>query len=284
MDERPKSEPHPLALERWLLGEASADEARRVEASLDPAARAQLRQRDAALRAYLAEAQPAEAFTARVRQRAAEQTRRDARAAPLGGASKWFAVGGMAAVTATLLFALRPGGRSPLPSGSRGEDHASETVPSAPPATTERSKGLDFDLRVYRQRGSAVERLAAGSEAAPHEVLQLGYVRAGYAHGVLLSLDGRGGVTMHFPREASESTRLPAGSGEQLLPEAYELDDAPGFERFIFVGAARPLPVDDVLSAARALAADPKRAETAPLALTLASGQRSVLVRKSAAR
>jgi len=74
---------------------------------------------------------------------------------------------------------------------------------------------------------------------------------------VLLSIDGRGHVTLHSP-DAGETmaTRL-SGKGEVRLPSAYELDDAPAFERFFLVRAATPFSIATALDAARALAAQP---------------------------
>jgi len=46
-------------------------------------------------------------------------------------------------------------------------------------------------------------------------------------------------------------------AGENRLPSAYELDDAPAFERFFLVQARKPFPVATALEAARALAAQP---------------------------
>jgi hypothetical protein len=145
----------------------------------------------------------------------------------------------------------------------------------------ERAKGVGLELRVFRQQSSGIERLVSGAEVTAHQVLQLGYARGGFRFGVLLSIDGRGEVTLHVPREPGESTALSSRS-EHLLSEAYELDDAPAFERFILVVADQPLSVEQVLSAARGLARDPSRARTAPLLLATPNEQRSLWVRKIA--
>jgi hypothetical protein len=122
------------------------------------------------------------------------------------------------------------------------------------------------------------DRLASGAGAHPRDRLQLSYVPGEARYGVLLSVDGRGGVTLHLPREPGMAA--PLGAGEVLLPDAYELDDAPGFERFFFVHAGTPFPVEKVLASARALAADPERSAQAPLALPPELEQVSVFLPK----
>ncbi|MEZ4473614.1 MAG: hypothetical protein R3F60_23055 [bacterium] len=71
-------------------------------------------------------------------------------------------------------------------------------------------------------------------------------------------------VTLHFPDTASADTALPAGQQLVTLPHAYQLDDAPRFERFFFVTAHHPLDVGELLAEARQLAADDAAEDAAP--------------------
>jgi hypothetical protein len=248
--------PHPLERERWLLGEQSEQERARTEARLDASERVHLRAEDEALRARLLATHPPSQLAMRALARA-----RSPRRAP-------FYIASLAALAcATFLL----------------------WTPSAEPrrtveVRTERVKGQAMELRVYRQRAGGAERLRDGTEVAAGELVQLGFLRAGHRYGVLLSIDGGGSVTLHFPRDPTDSTRLPSGSGEQLLAKAYELDDAPLFERFLFVGADEPLVVDAVLDAARRLAGDLQRARVESLRVESASEQRSLLLHKTQAR
>ena len=130
-------------------------------------------------------------------------------------------------------------------------------------------------LVVYRQAATGAEPLSDGSAAQVGDLIQLAYVPGSARYGVLLSIDGRGGVTMHFPDGPQGSTQLPAASGsaarttEMRLPHAFRLDDAPAFERFFFVAAEEPnrdrLNPSAVLDAARRLAADRTKVEKAAL-------------------
>ncbi|HEY0840889.1 MAG TPA: ActD-like protein, partial [Vulgatibacter sp.] len=97
--------------------------------------------------------------------------------------------------------------------------------------------------------------------------------------GVIVSLDGAGAVTLHLPASGNASAALDA-QGATPLPQAYELDDAPSFERFVLVASDSPFEVDTVLQAARTLVSGADAA-TSPLALPEGLEQTSVVVRKT---
>jgi hypothetical protein len=122
-------------------------------------------------------------------------------------------------------------------------------------------KGVDDHSRpprlyVYRHRAEGNQRLSDGSRAARGDLLQLAYgSRGGY--GVLLSIDGAGKVTLHWPdKDNGVAPALKAGA-ETRVPSSYELDDAPAFERFFLVRAEAPFSVATAMEAARSLAAQP---------------------------
>ncbi|MHB8420940.1 MAG: ActD-like protein [Myxococcales bacterium] len=142
-----------------------------------------------------------------------------------------------------------------------------------------RTKGLAPHLLVYRRTGEAAETLAAGAVVHRGDLLQLRYVPAGRTFGVILSIDGRGTVTLHMPEHAEQAPIL--ASEERLLGRAYELDDAPGFERFFLVTSTLQFEVPVVLAAARELARDPKAAPVDPLALPSFLQQTSLLLKKA---
>lgn len=148
-------------------------------------------------------------------------------------------------------------------------------------------------LRLYRQAGSQIEPLASGANAQSGDLVQLALVPGPARYGVLLSIDGRGGVTLHLPASDGEPAEISDGSGpsseraELRLPRAFRLDDAPSFERFFLVTADAAhrdqLRVSEVLERARRLAADRARAPSAELP-DLAPGlaQQSLILRKDA--
>jgi hypothetical protein len=132
-------------------------------------------------------------------------------------------------------------------------------------------------LVVHRRTRAGAEVIAPGARARPGDLLQLGYV-AQDGFGVIVSIDGRGAVTRHWPLDGDRAAALTSGR-EVLLPESFRLDDAPAFERFVFVTAERPFEVAGVLEAARALAIRGD-ARLAPLPLAADLSQASLVVPK----
>lgn len=141
----------------------------------------------------------------------------------------------------------------------------------------ERVKGETPQLRVHRAADAGPEALANGASAHPGDVLQLTYT-GGRGYGVIVSIDGRGTVTPHLGAPGEPAPALTRGGA--ALPDAYELDDAPRFERFLFVTADAPFVADTVFRAAQALADDPAGAAQAPLALPSSLDQGSVILWK----
>ena len=146
-----------------------------------------------------------------------------------------------------------------------------------------RLKGARPHLVVHRQTAGGAETLGAGDPARAGDVLQVGYVaappRGGATYGVILSIDGRGTVTLHHPSGEGPASRL-EGEGERLLGHAYRLDDAPGYERFFLVTSPRPFRVSAALEAARKLAVSPRGARLADLELPRGLVQGSLLLVK----
>lgn len=237
----------PLQVEQLALGE------------LPPAREAELRARlaDADARVAALRADDREVLAAHPPARVAAEVARRARPRPRR--ALWLAAPALAAAAAVLV--LRTGPEDPVP-----EDMSGET----------RIKG-EPRLLLHRQAGDAALPLPAGSEVRAGDVLQISYVAAGAAHGVVLSLDGDGVVTLHAP-VAGGTTALRQG-GAVPLPQAYELDDAAGFERFVLVSAASPIEPEVALAAARRLAGAAD-ADRAPLPLPPAWRQSSILVKK----
>ncbi len=108
----------------------------------------------------------------------------------------------------------------------------------APETPATRSKGREQEPRllVFRQRASGVERLQDEALAHSGDVVQLAYRSGGLPYGAILSVDGRGTVTQHLPATGVVAVPLAA---QDTLDVAYELDDAPRWERFYLLAADR---------------------------------------------
>lgn len=141
-----------------------------------------------------------------------------------------------------------------------------------------RIKGLAPHLVIYRKRGAGVERLADGAKARAGDELQVAYVAARQAHGVVVSIDGAGAVTMHL--SLSGSSAALSTPRETLLGASYRLDAAPSFERFFLVTADHPFDASQVERAAHELATDPARARSGVLSLPSELRQASFTVIK----
>jgi hypothetical protein len=166
-----------------------------------------------------------------------------------------------------------------LPSGERAT--AAADFDRGGVAEVVRLKGLTPHLLIHRKAasGDAPAPLAEGATARAGDVLQVSYVAADALYGVVLSLDGRGAVTLHFPADAQASTALTAG-GAIPLPHAYLLDDAPAFERFILITSPQPLDIPQLLQAADGLARDHDLARVSPLSIPSDAQQHSLLLLK----
>lgn len=256
-------------LERVALGELPPDAlaAARARLEREPDGAGRLARLEEDSRRTL-ERHPPASVAAEVERRRAARTRMDAaREAGQGG---WHGLSLAMPVAASLaLLVLSTQRELPEPAPVRAPIVWTETG---------RIKG-DAMLRVHRQGASEPELLANHARARRGDVLQLSYVSGGRPHGVVVSVDGRGAVTLHHPATLTGSTAL-AASEAVTLGHAYELDDAPDFERFLFVTSDAPLDVATVLEAARLLARQPSEARTRPLPLPDTLAQTSFTLEK----
>jgi len=173
----------------------------------------------------------------------------------------------LAAAAVLILFGILP-----LVTGNISQETV--TTPD-----TVRTKGYAPVLRIYKEVSGNAQILFPGDRVKERDLLQISYLPGEEGYGVIFSIDGRGIVTLHYPFSEGASSEL-QGNGEQLLPYAYQLDDAPGFERFFFITSSTPIPVNSVLSEARKLARDTKAAMQKSLSLSSDYTQYSILLKK----
>jgi len=247
-----------LILEQYRLGELPRAEADRVSRLLseDPALRARHEALDQSDE-EIARAYPAGWLAQRIRARLP---------APDAGAPFGWRV--PLAVVATLALAVLVVPRWIAPRGG-----------VAPTVSEDRIKGLKPSLAIYRRTSTGSETLADGSVARPGDLLRVAYTGAGKSYGVILSIDGRSGVTVHLPSGGDRAAPLKSGPAI-LLDQAYELDDAPGWEQFYFVTGETPFAVADIVNAARKTAAGGVRATPAPLPVSRELGQSTFSIQK----
>jgi hypothetical protein len=143
-----------------------------------------------------------------------------------------------------------------------------------------RMKGAKPHLVVYRKAGDKITRLKNGEKAKERDVLQLSYVAVGEKYGVIYSIDGRGVVTVHYPAAGSGKAPKLDQNGEIYLEYAYELDDAPLFERFFFVTSDKPFDTAVVEKAVRQLASKTGHVRKKDLKLPSGFRQYSIILNK----
>jgi len=220
-------------LERLAAGELPAAQARALRERLVSAGDGDRLDALAASDREILIAHPAEQVTAEVRRRAAISV---ARRGPVIWRPVWalsFATASAAAIALLLVRAPAGPSKSNLVLGEQEQ----ETITI---------KGLQPSLGLYRKTTAGVERLAATARLHPGDVVQVRYIAAGKRYGVVASCDARGAVTLHLPETPGRSAAL-AKDGERALAHAYELDNSPGFERFVFVTADAPFATDLVV-------------------------------------
>ncbi len=103
-------------------------------------------------------------------------------------------------------------------------------------------------LQLLKRVGELVEPLLDGETVAEGDVIQIVYVSPGPGYGAIFSIDGRDSLLLHRA-EKGVSFKLRSGSSDTLR-SAYQLDDAPGFERFYLITSEQPFHVRPLLKQA----------------------------------
>lgn len=240
------------SLPDWLVERAALDEV--APASRDRARQAdpaELAERIEALRADNAAelaTHPARPAIAQIEARVASARRRSAQ-------RRYWLLGAVttAAAVAVAILVLRPAA-------------STQSAIDAPEVT--RVKG-STRLLAFRLVGDQVEKLDPDAVVHGGDLIQLRYNAGGQRYGLIASVDGAGAVTLHYPPTEDASTSLAPKT--TALPHAYQLDDAPRFERFFFFTADAPIDVSQTLALVRNFA---QRSDSATATPELPAGLR----------
>jgi len=109
-------------------------------------------------------------------------------------------------------------------------------------AGLDHAKGDGPRMFIYLKDGEQALQLDNNSLVHENDVLQISYVASGQQYGIILSIDGNGTITQHYP-DAGAAAGVLETSGEVALPFSYKLDDAPAFERFFFITGSKSFTV-----------------------------------------
>lgn len=237
-------------LERYLLREGPASELadldRRMEADPELARRlAALKRSDEELNRSYPPAWMCRQIERKLERARSRETRRT-----WSGYRLW-AVPAVALVLAVLAVPtlFDQAWRSPrMPAGENEEITPGPGTPSAAggEGPTVRVKGDEGGprLAIFRKLASGSERLKDGAAARGGDLVQISYRSGGLAYGAILSVDGRGAVTRHLPASGEKAVPL---APRDTLDFAYELDDAPRWERFFLVAGERRFGLEEVM-------------------------------------
>lgn len=144
-----------------------------------------------------------------------------------------------------------------------------------------RVKGGDDALLVYQEAGPGKARqLEDGNTVSEHDRIQLGFRSASGVHAAIISVDGRGAVTLHWPEAQDDPTGVNKGQ-LRLLAKSYILDDAPQFERFYLFISENPISTGKIIAELKSLARDVDRIRNLRAIPGLALKQLSLLLRKA---
>ena len=96
------------------------------------------------------------------------------------------------------------------------------------------AKGLDSRIILYLKEGSDSRILKEGDLLKEGDELRIAYFSGNAPYGVILSIDGRNTITVHYPYGDGQNPLISTGK-EVRLDFSYELDDAPKYEKFYFI-------------------------------------------------
>ena len=108
----------------------------------------------------------------------------------------------------------------------------------------ERIKGEEFSMQIHRKTSNSVSLLSDSMKVSEGDLLQISIKYMASTFASVLSVDGRGVVTTHFPNEGSQGELK--NQGLYILPFSYELDDAPKFEKFYLITSDTPVNLDSL--------------------------------------
>ena len=97
-----------------------------------------------------------------------------------------------------------------------------------------RLKGSGSRIFVYLKEADGARLLPPETRVAAEDTIQISYIAGDDSFGAIISIDGNGVVTQHYPESGDMAAALNL-TGEIPLDFSYKLDSAPRFERFFLV-------------------------------------------------
>lgn len=152
------------------------------------------------------------------------------------------------------------------------QDNTSETT---------RIKGT-AELRIYKKLTNDTVKLTDNSPVYKNDRLQLRYIALEKEYGMIISIDGNGYITIHYPENilSNKSAILDNSGKEVYIANSYLLDDAPEFERFFFITSDNEFSEELIRKSAEELFRKPDKGIYEKLDLPDDFEQYSILLKK----
>jgi hypothetical protein len=119
-----------------------------------------------------------------------------------------------------------------------------QTVADA--ADTVRMKG-DARLFIFSRGPDGEQAVFDGETVSAGETVQVAYQAGNEKYGMIFSIDGNGGMTLHFPYSLQGTSELVPGK-KVFLKDAFTLDNSPRFEHFFLVLSKKPIDTGSVFA------------------------------------
>lgn len=107
-----------------------------------------------------------------------------------------------------------------------------------------RMKGGDSSLMIYKKEDGLTKVVEEADRFKSGDILQITYFTANWKYGSIISLDGDGVATLHYPSTFNDEGLL-INNTEAVLPYSYELDNAKEYEKFYFLVSDKSFDVKD---------------------------------------
>lgn len=121
-------------------------------------------------------------------------------------------------------------------------------------ATVKSDKKAKFFI--YKNEDSTPVLLKENDIVNEGDKLQISYQTTTNLQAMILSIDGQGNVTQHYPLTVGESKLIKTSSSQTPLLSAYELDDAKSYERFIMITSKKSFTSQKFLNAVSMMTAE----------------------------
>lgn len=108
-----------------------------------------------------------------------------------------------------------------------------------------RMKGDSSVIKLYKKVNGENKIVEESDSFKQGDVLQITYFTSKWKYGSIISLDGDGVATLHYPSTFQDDGYL-INDTEAILPYSYQLDDAKGFERFYFIVSDKSFDIEEV--------------------------------------